>query len=242
MKQKMTVLTLCAVLLALCSSAQAQQPVKIPRIAFLFIGSKDQPHLESFRQGLRDHGYVEGKSIVVEYRYAEGKNDALPTLAAELVALNLDVIRTTTPQASRAVHQASSTIPIVATGFDPVRIGLAKSLAQPGGNLTGLTSDAGPGMTGKRIELLKEAFPKISIVGILLNPGGQFLDFELDQTRVAAKALGLQVRLHYVKGAADIDRACVSCSLASGSAQGDQMRRGECRVSSDKWIGTERNP
>ena len=198
---------LSAMFLALSFPADAQQQTKIPRIGFLFIGSKDQPHLESFRQGLRDLGYVEGKNLVIEYRYGEGKNDALPTLAAELVALNLDVILTTTPQASRAVHQASSTIPIVATGFDPVRIGLAKSLAQPGGNLTGLTSDAGPGMTGKRIELLKEAFPKISIVGILLNPGGQFLDSTLDQTRVAAKALGLQVRPHYIKGAADIDRA-----------------------------------
>src|SRR5512134_3682442 len=123
--------------LLLLSAAQAQQVAKMPRVGFLFIGSKDQPHLESFRQGLRELGYVEGKNIVIENRYAEGKRDALPALAAELVALKLDVILTTTPQASRAVHQATGTIPIVSTGFDPVRLGLAKSLAQPGGNLTG---------------------------------------------------------------------------------------------------------
>ena len=139
--------------------------------------------------------YVEGKNIVVEYRYAEGKNDALPALAAELVALNLDVILTTTPQASRAVQQVSSTMSIVATGFDPVRIDLAKSLAQPGGNLTGLTSDGGPGMTGKRLELLKEAFPRISVVGMLLNPGSQFLDETLEHVKTGAKALGLKFGL-----------------------------------------------
>jgi putative ABC transport system substrate-binding protein len=200
-------LTLCTMLLALSVPTGAQQPTKIPRLGFLFIGSKDQPHLESFHQGLRDLGYVEGKNIVIEYRYAEGKPDALPALAAELVALNLDVIVTTTPQASRAVLQASSTIPIVATGFDPVRIGLAKSLAQPGGNLTGLTSDAGPGMTGKRLELLKEAFPRTNIVAMLLNPGGQFLDQTLEHAKTGAKALGLQIRPYYIKGAEDIDGA-----------------------------------
>ena len=112
---------------ALGLPAQAQQPAKIPRIGFLFIGSKDQPHLESFRQGLRELGYVEGKNIVIENRYAEGKRDALPVLAAELVALSLDVILTTTPQASRAVLQASGTIPAGHhRGFDPVRIGMGE--------------------------------------------------------------------------------------------------------------------
>jgi putative tryptophan/tyrosine transport system substrate-binding protein len=96
--------------------AKAQQTKKLPRVGFLFIGSKDQPHLHSFRQGLRDLGYVEGKNIAIEYRYAEGKPDALPVLAAEIVALNLDVILTTTLLATRAVAQATSTIPIVAGG------------------------------------------------------------------------------------------------------------------------------
>jgi ABC-type uncharacterized transport system substrate-binding protein len=194
-------------LLGTFGSIHAQQPAKMPRIGFLFIGSKDQPHLESFLQGLRDLGYSEGKNIAIEYRYAEGKRDALPALAAELVALNLDVILTTTPQASRVVLQATSTIPIVITGYDPVRIGLAKSLAQPGGNLTGLTSTAGPGMTGKRLELLKEAFPKIKIVGLLSNPLSETREESLDLTKSAAKALGLQIHYHDIKEGADIDRS-----------------------------------
>ena len=188
-----SVLALCASLLALCASAEAQQPAKIPRIGFLFMGSKDQPHLESFRRGLRDLGYVEGKNIVIEYRYAEGNRNALPALAVELVALNLNVTLTTTPQASRAVLQATKTIPIVITGFDPVRIGLAKSLAQPGGNLTGLTSQAGSGMTGKRLELLKEAFPNVKIVGLLMNPTSETRESTLDLAKTVAKALGLQI-------------------------------------------------
>jgi ABC-type uncharacterized transport system substrate-binding protein len=200
-------LALSALLLALCSFTEAQQPANIPRIGFLFIGSKDQPHLESFRQGLRDLGYVEGKNIVIEYRYAEGKRDALPALAAELVALNLNTILTTTPQASRAVLQATSTVPIVITGFDPVRIGLAKSLAQPGGNLIGLISEAGYGMTGKRLGLLKEAFPNVKIVGLLTNPTSETRESTLDLTKTVAKALGLQIHPIDVKDGADIDRS-----------------------------------
>ncbi len=191
------------------ASAQAQQPAKIPRIGFLFIGSKDQPHLESFRQGLRDRGYAEGKNIAIEYRYAEGKLDALPALAAKLVALDVDVIVTTTLQASRVVLQATSKIPIVAVGSgDPVRDGLVKSLARPGGNLTGLTSSAGPGMIGKRLELLKEAVPTIRVVAAPWSPAaGQIAGVELEEAKTAAKALGIQIRPYEIKSAEDIDRA-----------------------------------
>ena len=189
--------------------AQAQQQAKVPRIGFLFIGSKDQPHLESFRQGLREMGYVEDKNIAIEYRYAKGKLDALPVLAAELVGLNVDVILTTTLQASRVVLQATSTIPIVAVGTgDPVHDGLVKSLARPGGNLTGLSSSAGPGMIGKRLELLKEAVPRISVVATPWNPeAGQIAGVELEEARTAAKALGIQIRPYEIKSAEDIDRA-----------------------------------
>jgi putative ABC transport system substrate-binding protein len=196
-------------LFALCVSAEAQHPVKIPRIGFLFIGSKDQPHLESFRQGLRDLGYFEGKNIAIEYRYAEGKLDALPVLAAELVGLNVDVILTTTLQASRVVLQATGTIPIVAVGSgDPVRDGLVKSLARPGGNLTGLSSSAGPGMIGKRLELLKEAVPRISVVATPWSPeAGQIAGVELEEAKTTARALGIQIRPYEIKSAGDIDRA-----------------------------------
>src|SRR5512143_943664 len=187
---------LTMVALATASATQAQQPKKIPRIGFLFIGSKDQPHLESFRQGLRELGYVEGKNIGIEYRYADGKNEALPALAAELVNLKLDVILTTVPQSSRAVLQVTKIIPVVSVGGgDPVIEGLAKSLAQPGGNLTGLSSSADPGMMGKRLELLKEGVPKIKIVAMLWNPeAGQIAGHALERAKTGAKVLGLQLR------------------------------------------------
>ena len=191
------------------SFAHAQQTAKMPRIGFLFIGSKDQPHLESFRQGLRELGYVEGKNIGIEYRYADGKNEALPALAAELVSLNLDVILTTVPQSSRAVLEVTKTIPVVSVGGgDPVIEGLAKSLAQPGGNLTGLSSSADPGMMGKRLELLKEGVPKIKIVAMLWNPeAGQIGGRALERAKTGAKVLGLQIRPYEIRNAADIDRA-----------------------------------
>ena len=170
MKIKITGLALCAMLFALCVSTEGQQHVRIPRIGFLFMGSKDQPHLDSFRQGLRDLGYVEGKNIVIEHRYAEGKPDALPALAAELVGQNVNVILTTTVRASRVVLQTTSTIPIVGVGLgDFVDAGLVKSLARPGGNLTGLSNSAGSGMRGKQLELLKETVPRISVVAMLWN-------------------------------------------------------------------------
>ena len=201
MNKRIPVWLLTIFFLITVSITQAQQPAKIPRIGFLFIGSKDQPHLDKFRQGLRDLGYVEGKNIAIEYRYAEGNNDALPAPAADLVALNLDVILTTTPAGNRAVLQATRTIPIVSVGGSLVRSGLVKSLAQPGGNLTGLAVDAGPGIYGKRVELLKEAFPKIRVVA-MLNPGGN-----LEDARTGAKVLGLQVHPYEIKSAGDINRA-----------------------------------
>jgi len=185
----------------------AQQPARVPRIGFLFIGSSDQPHLESFRQGLRDFGYVENKNIVIEYRYAEGKNDALPGLAAELVGQKLDVILATTPQAGRAVVQASSTIPVVVVGFDAVRVGLAKSLAQPGGNLTGVSSNAGPGMIGKRLELLQETVPNIKSVGLIMPHDSETREETSEVTKNAAKSLKLQLEIIYMKNGADIDRS-----------------------------------
>ena len=191
------------------SFAHAQQPKKIPRIGFLFIGSKDQPHLESFRQGLRDLGYVESNNIVIEYRYAEGKPDALPALATEIVKLNVDVILTTTVGASRVLLQATRTIPIVGVGLgDPVDAGLVKSLAQPGGNLTGISNSTGPGMRGKQLELLKETVPGIRVVAMLWNiDPGQLASVALDETKKVASSLGIQIRPHELTNAGDIDRA-----------------------------------
>jgi len=176
MRRKIIFLALCAMLFALCFSAQAQQPAKILRIGYL---SSDSPstiavRIEAFRQGLREFGYVEGKNILIEWRFAQGKADRLRGLAAELVHLNVDVIVTSGPAATRAAKEATVTIPIVtAQDNDPVGNGLVASLARPGGNITGLSTLA-PEISGKRLELIKEIVPKacrVAVLGSSTTPG-----------------------------------------------------------------------
>jgi putative tryptophan/tyrosine transport system substrate-binding protein len=169
MHRRITVLALCAPLLELSVPAAGQQPAKVPRIGLLIASSLSlaSPRVEAFRQGLQDLGYVEGKNIVIEYRYGEGKPDRLPTLAAELVSLKIDIIVTGGSSPTRAAKEATVTIPIVMTqDIDPVGSGFVASLARPGGNITGLSNFA-PELSGKRIELLKEIAPKISRVAVL---------------------------------------------------------------------------
>src|SRR5262249_53119518 len=158
MKKKITVVTLCAMLFAFCSVAEAQQPTKVPRVGYLVAAfpSAITTRTESFRQGLRELGYVEGKNIVIEWRSAEGKLDRIPALVAELVRLKVDIIVTGGPAATRAAKEATTTISIVMTQVgDPVANGFVASLARPGGNITGLSTLA-PEIGGKRLELLKE--------------------------------------------------------------------------------------
>jgi len=157
------------VALTVCGArAEAQQPTKIPRIGYLGGGSpsSNPARIEAFRQGLRELGYVEGKNIVIEWRYAEEKLDRLPALAAELVSLKVDIIVTAGPSVTRAAKEATNTIPVVmAFDSDPVGNGFVASLARPGGNITGLSSLA-PELSGKRLELLKEIVPKLSRVAV----------------------------------------------------------------------------
>jgi len=151
--------------------AQAQQPTKVPRVGYLTPGSLSfqSARIEAFRQGLREIGYVEGKNIVIEYRYAEGKQDRVPALASELVRLKVDIIVTGGATATRAAKEATVTIPIVMTqDSDPVGSGFVASLARPGGNITGLSS-YGAELSGKRLELLKEVLPRLSRVAVLGN-------------------------------------------------------------------------
>jgi ABC-type uncharacterized transport system substrate-binding protein len=175
------------VLFALCLPADAQQPTKVPRIGFLGFTSLSgiAARIEAFRQGLRELGYVEGKDIAIEYRAAEGKLDRLPALAAELVRLKVDVVVTSGPSVTRAVKEATTTIPIV-MGFDtdPVGNGFVASLARPGGNITGL-SVVSPELSGKQLELLKEIVPKLSRVAVLgtFNQPGQLTSVKRDGTR-----------------------------------------------------------
>jgi putative ABC transport system substrate-binding protein len=166
MKKKTTVLTLCAVLFALCSSAQAQQAGKIFRIGYLGSVSVDLARIEAFRQGLRELGYVEGKNIVIEVRSPEGKPERLASFAAELVRLKVDVIVSTGSPVTRAAREATSTIPIVMTQDpDPVGNGFVTSLARPGRNITGL-SNLNRELGGKRLEVLKEVVPKLSRLAV----------------------------------------------------------------------------
>ena len=207
MSKKVIRLALSAVLVALCLPAQAQQPAKIFRIGFLVVPTRSflSARVETFRQGLRELGYVEGKNVIIEYRYAEGKLDLLPALASELVQLKVDVIVTSSTPAVLAAKNATSTIPIVfaATG-DPVGSGLVASLARPGGNVTGL-STYGPELSGKRLELLKEAFPKVTRLVVLWNPTSSGDALQLKETQAVAKALGVQLHSMEVRGANDFE-------------------------------------
>jgi putative ABC transport system substrate-binding protein len=189
---------------ALCGVAvEAQQPARIFRIGILFASSASaqSARVEAFRQRLRELGYVEGKNIVIEYRYADGKLERLPNLAAELVGLKVDVI-VTVPQAILAAQKASPTIPIVfALHSDPVGTGLVSSLARPGGNITGLSLMA-KDLDGKRLELLKETFPKVARVAFLRG-----MNQALTEMESAAKALGVKLLSLPVRNLEDFESA-----------------------------------
>ena len=214
MKRKIPVLALAALLLALTFPAEAQQPTKIPRIGYLTAAFPER--IEAFRQGLRELGYVEGKSVVIEYRYAQGKIDRLPALAAELVRSKVDVIVAPSTPAIHAAKQATNTIPIVfPSAGDPVAYGFVDSLARPGGNLTGLTN-GGPELSGKRLELLKEAFPRISRVAVLRDPRQPPQSFK--ETQVAGQHLGLRIQSLEIQNAADVETAFSEISTKWGDA------------------------
>jgi putative ABC transport system substrate-binding protein len=189
--------------------AQAQQPKKIPRIGFLAppTASFLTTRVEAFRQGLRELGYLEGKNISIEYRYAEGKLDRLPHLATELAHLRLDVILTASEVGVLAAKNATSTVPIVfAVAEDAVEGGLVSSLARPGGNVTGLTVLAAD-LGGKRLELLKESFPKVVRVGFLWPSGGPRGNLPFTEMDSAAKAFGLKLQSLPVRGLDDFQPA-----------------------------------
>jgi ABC-type uncharacterized transport system substrate-binding protein len=191
-------------------AAVAQQAAKVPRIGWLGAYRAAAPHLqEAFRQGLRDLGYVEGRNLVIEYRDAEGKYDRLPALAAELVALKVDVIVAPTTPAALAAKQATRTLPIVCVAGDPVGSGLVTSLARPGGNVTGLSSLA-PELVGKCLEQLTQAVPGVSRVAVLWQPGAFGERMEKDMLKaahVAARALGARLQFVEARGPENFDRA-----------------------------------
>jgi putative ABC transport system substrate-binding protein len=182
-------------LFALCSSAAAQQATKVPRVGFLdpSTPSGSTVLVDAFRQELRKLGWIEGKNVTIEYRFAEQKRDRLPELAADLVRLKVDLIVVTGVQPALAAKKATTTIPIVFTSApDPVGLGLVASLARPGGNITGLSS-LNPELNTKRLEILKDAVPELARVGLLWTAGGRGGDIQLKELRLAAQALKLKL-------------------------------------------------
>jgi putative tryptophan/tyrosine transport system substrate-binding protein len=202
MSKKITRRAFCSMLLALSVPAKAQQTKKIPRIGLLSAWSPSpmRPPIAAFRQGLRELGYVEGKNLLIEYRWAEGKDERYAPLAAELVSVGVDVIVVSGTQATVAAKQATNTIPIVVLGAgDLVGEGLVVSLAKPGGNVTGFTN-IDTDLSAKRLQLLREALPKVSRVAVIYHggPGGD--QEELRETQTAGKKLGLQIQpLHVLE-------------------------------------------
>ena len=210
------------ILFALFSSsfAEAQQAGKVPRIGFLDPTSSavSKARIESFRQGLVKLGYKEGKNIAIDYRFADGESERLNEHAAELIRLNVDIIVTRAIPGAVAAQHATIKTPIVFVGVaDAVAAGLVASLAKPGGNITGLTSLA-PELSGKRLEVLRETFPKLARVAVLRNPSNAGDAITWKETEEAAQALGLQLHSLEVRSLKDFENVFESATKADGQA------------------------
>ena len=219
-KRTRTVLVGLGAMILSAPVVAAQSPVKAARIGVLADGGASTlaVRYETFRQGLNELGYVEGRNIVIEYRYSEGKPERLPALAAELVRLNVDLILTAGDHGVGAAKQVSQTIPIVVAQIgDLVGPGYVASLAKPGGNITGLTT-FGPELSAKRLELLKTAFPKVSRVAILSNPNNANNVAGLQEYANAARALRMQLLPLDVRSADDFESAFLAALGARADA------------------------
>ena len=190
-------------------ASRAQQPAKVPRVGFLgnSTAALEANLVGPFREGLRSLGYVEGQNVLIEYRWAEGKYERFPALVAELIALKVDVIVTAGTPASLAVKKASTSIPLVMVAVgDPVATGLVASLGRPGGNITGLTSISWE-MEGKRLELLSEVVPKLSLIAVLWNAASPIQVIKERKVRSAAQALGMKMLSLGVRTSEEIEHA-----------------------------------
>jgi putative ABC transport system substrate-binding protein len=217
MKKNFLGLILCPLLLALNIRVEAQQPAKIPRIGFVAANRPDTPSIVEFRRGLRDLGYIEGKNILIEYRSVEGVAE-LPNLVAELVRLKVDVIVVPNTPGAQAAKNATTTIPVIfINAGDPVGTGIVASLARPGGNVTGL-SNLSPELSGKQLELLKEAFPKISHVAVLWETANAGNAASLGEMKVAAEALRVTLRRLEFRGPDDFEPAFSAIKRERASA------------------------
>ena len=216
-KQTLTCLLL-TVLLPTLSSAEAQQPMKAPRVGLLLQGTSTSliTRLEGFQQGLRERGYVEGKNIALEQRFDDDREERLPALAADLARLRVDIIVAAATPAVKAAKQATATIPIIIVhSADPVALGLVTSLARPGGNVTGLSS-ASPDYSGKQLELLKEAVPKLSRIAILWNAANPGTAIAFREMQDAVRVLKLSVQSLEVRRSEDLAPAFKNVPSSAG--------------------------
>ena len=220
MTNKIVLVLLATILHTAAPFIQAQQPGKIPRIGYLNASSTNSAasRVEAFRQGLRDLGYVEGKNIVVEYRFADGNLDRLKQLATELVQLDVDIIVSGGPTATRPAKAATSTIPIVmAFDDDPVGAGFVASLARPGGNITGLSTPA-PEISGKRLGILKEIVPRLSRVAVFGRSTRSGTSLSLQEIELAAAAFKMQIQYLDIQKPKDIETGFGAASKARADA------------------------
>lgn len=219
--------------LAMPLAAEAQPAAKHSVIGVLLLGQTPSRYMESFRQALREHGYLESRNVAVEFRVAEGKVDRLPALAAELVRLRVDVLVVESGAAALAAKQATRTIPIVmGVAGDPLSAGVVTNLARPGGNITGLTLQA-PELSAKRLQLLKETLPKTSLVSVIYNAANPAAEKYLEETKMAARSLGVELHVVAVRNPAELDsafqavnraRPAALITLADGMLFGDRAR------------------
>ena len=221
MRNKILYLGLGAMLFALCVSAQAQQPKKVPRIGYLSSGSPSTNlgYLQAFLQGLRELGYVEGKNVLIEYKWAEGRFERMPEMAEELVRLKVDIIIAPNSAIARAAKKATSTIPIVmANAGNPFGEGLVANLAHPGGNVTGLTN-LSQELSGKRLELLKQIFPTLVRAAVLSTPPGRGQERrDVKELLAAATFLKLQLQILEVRIDDEFEKAFEDAAKARATA------------------------
>jgi len=210
------VTVLALVLLTAPLAAEAQKVGKVPRIGYIRAEAPPAADIETFRQGLREHGYMEGKNIVVEYRWADGNEQRLRAIVAELIRLKVDLIVASAPAATRAAQEVATTIPIVMVHVaDPVAFGFVASLARPGGNVTGFAFLL-PELSGKRLQLLKDAVPKLSRVAVLWNAANPYKAFDLREVQAVAEASRVAVQTLPVRGPDDFAHA-FEAAVASGA-------------------------
>jgi len=211
-------LAAACLLLAVCGAAQAQQTSKVPRIGFVTTGSSGTA-IDPFRQGLREAGYVEGRNVVVEARFAAGRQDLLPELVADVIRQKPDVLVVVSTRTALSAKNATSTIPIVfASVFDPVAAGLVASLARPGGNLTGTAMGVGGEFAGKWVELLKEAMPGLSRAAVIWNSANESSAQSAESIQAAARALKIRLEMFDAGTARKLDSAlsAISASRVEG--------------------------